>query len=115
MRGQLPAEIVEEGLEREGIGRSVVFSADCFCRKLAEAIESFIGQSRATHHSHRRPAMLFLNHLKFGRGYADGLVPRCRDQPAALFVSDHRRANACLVIYERVSEPSLDAKKLAIQ
>src|SRR5215213_8118649 len=114
MRRERRAEVLEEWLETEQVRRRVVFGANQICRKLAQHVQRFVRQTWTTDDADRITPMLFRNRVETLGDVSNSFIPRCRNQLAAFFVADHRRANACLVIHERMTEASFDTKKLAV-
>src|SRR6267378_3795773 len=108
-------KIVKEGFQTERISGGVVFSANQFGSKLVKTIKRFVCQSGTAHHANGVAAMFVGDRVQFYCNAADGFIPGCGDQLATLFVPDERRANSLLVIYKRMSETTLNAKKLSVE
>ena len=72
------------------------------------------GELTLVDHADRVAPMFLRNLIKTRRYLPNRFIPRRGNQLAALFVTDHRRANAGLVIDERMPEAALDAEKLTI-
>src|ERR1043165_8676989 len=108
MRRERRAEIFEEAFQAPQVRRRVVLSPDKLSRKLAQHVERFVRQSRTTNDADRVSSVLIRNLIEPLRNVANRFIPRRGNQLAALLVTDQRRANARLVIDERMSEASFD-------
>src|SRR5688500_13676984 len=114
MRCERCAEIVKERLETKSIRGRVVLSSNEFSSKPVQHEERFVSHSRTTNDTDRITSMFIRNCVKTLGNVANRVVPGCRDQLAALLVTDHRRANARFVVNERMCKPAFDAKEFAV-
>ncbi len=114
VRGDGRRQVLEEGDERERLGRRVLVRAQHLARELEERPVRLVRQTRAPDDADRVAAVRSNNLFKFLRREPDGLLPRRGHEPAALLVADERRAQTLLVVDERVREATLDAEELAV-
>src|SRR5882672_3411631 len=115
MRRQRRAEIVEKRLQTVDVGGRVVPRSDQLGRKLVEHVVRFVRDTRTANHAECIRSVRIDNRVEFLRDVADSFIPGSRDQSATLLVTNERRANARLVVNERMTEAALDAEKLAIE
>src|SRR5690242_10499145 len=114
MRRERCAEVLEGTSETEEISRRVVVSADKLGREFLQHVKRFVCQPRTTDDANRIAPAIVRHFIETLRDVTNSFIPRCRNQLAALLVTDHRRANARFVIDERMCEPTLNAQKLAV-
>ena len=106
--------MLEETSQAKRVGSRVVLSAYEFSCELVQHVERFVGQSRTTNDANCVSSMFFRNCIEPFRDVTNRFIPGCGNQLAAFLVTDHRRANARLVIDERMPKPTFDAKELAV-
>src|SRR6185503_19840225 len=114
MGRQRCAEVFEEWLQCECVSRGVVVSADELSRKPVQHIQRFIRHARTTDDADPVSAVLVGDRIETFSDVTNRFIPRRGNQFAALLVANHWRADARLLIHERMTEPAYDAQKLAI-
>src|SRR5689334_16517447 len=114
MSRQRSVEMLEETPEAKRVRSRVVLSADEFSCELVQHVKRFVRQSRTTNHANCIATMFFCDCIEPFGDVTNCLIPGCGNQLAAFLVTDHRRANTRLMINERMSETTFDAKELAI-
>src|SRR5215472_5869784 len=114
MRSQGSTELLEERRQRESVADGEMLRADDLSGELSQHVEGFVGQSRAADDGDRVAAVLLGDLIESLGHMPDRVIPGGGHQPAALLVTNQRRANAILVIDKRMSKATFDTEELAV-